>query len=94
MRMNDTYKNIQLVIPAELAEKMDRALMTPEDARRTIAYCEETGIKLQDDDTGELVGHLKFGALIYWVRYRPDNGAYHLVRIYCHRAVFEEASGI
>jgi hypothetical protein len=87
---NDSFP---LVIPPALGEKMDRSLITEEDARRTIKYCEETGVKLLDDDTGEFIGHLRSGALTYWVRYRFENGIYTLCNIYAHRAVLKEAAG-
>jgi hypothetical protein len=69
---------------------MDRALIAPEDARRTVAFCEETGAKLVDNDTGELVGHLRHGALTYWVRYTLEDGTAALADIYCHRAALCE----
>ena len=69
---------------------MDRALITEEDARRTILYCETTGIKLLDGDTGDFVGHLRSGTLTYWVRYRIENGVYTLCNIYTHRVKIEE----
>jgi hypothetical protein len=62
---------IQLLISPELSEEMDRALITEEDALRTVAYCEETGVKLLDTSTGDCIGHLRDGAMTIWVRYRP-----------------------
>ena len=79
-----------LVIPPQLLEKMDRALLTEEDAQRVIASCEETGSKLLDNDTGAFVGHLRLGAVTCWVRYRTGGGACLLESIYSHRAVLEE----
>jgi hypothetical protein len=87
---NEQYDDIRLTIPPALLEKMDRALIAAEDARRVITRCEETGVKLRDDVTGELVGHLKAGMLTYWVRYTCDNGDYTLCNIYAHRAVLTE----
>jgi len=83
----DTGKDpiIDLKIPPVLAEKMDRSLITPEDARKVVAWCESTGIKLRDNNTGEYAGHLRCGALTYWVRYRVDGEAYTLCNIYTHR---------
>ena len=81
-----------LSIPPALADQMDRALITAEDAERTVAHCEESGMRLLDNDTGELVGHLKFGALTYWVRYRLEDGGAALRDIYCHRAALSEDS--
>jgi hypothetical protein len=82
---------LQLYIPPSLADKMDRALILEEDAHRTILYCENTGVKLLDNDTGELVGHLREGALTYWVRYRRENGSFRLSTIYSHRVKLEDA---
>lgn len=76
---------IDLIIPPALAEKMDRSLITQEDARKVVAWCESTGIKLRDNVTGEYVGHLRTGALTYWARYRVDGETYTLCNIYTHR---------
>ena len=80
----------RLVISPYLAEKMDRALILEEDAWRTILHCENTGFKLLDNDTGDFVGHLRKGALTYWVRYRIENNTYTLCNIYSHRVKIEE----
>jgi hypothetical protein len=69
---------------------MDRALITAEDARQVIAHCESSGVKLLDNATGELVGHLRIGALTYWVRYKAEGEDYTLCNIYSHRARLEE----
>lgn len=85
------HDEIRLTIPDPLAQQMDRCLITPDDVRRTIRYCEKTGVKLLDNATGELVGHLRDGALTYWVRYRPvSDGAYTLTAVYSHRAALQE----
>lgn len=85
----DTFSSendFKLVISPALAQKMDRALILTEDARRTISYCQSTRNKLLDNATGDFIGHLRWGALTYWVRYRPHGDAYLLLNIYCHRA--------
>jgi hypothetical protein len=96
---HEAYQHIHLIISHELSEKMDRALITEEDARRTLAHCEATGIKLLDRSTGSLIGHLRDGALTYWVCYLPTGQAdgtqvwYRLLGIYNHRAAIEEEAG-
>lgn len=89
---DDAHVDIQLIIPPAIAEIMDRALITAEDARRTIAYCESTGVKLLDNGTGDFVGHLRNGSLTYWVRYRREGDTFLLVSIYTHRVKIEEDS--
>ena len=88
---NAKYDVIRLVVSPSLAEKMDRTLILEEDASRTIVHCEKTGVRLLDTETGELVGHLREGALTYWVRYRFENDIYTLCNIYSHRVKIEEA---
>lgn len=83
---------MNLLIPPALAEKMGRALLTAEDACRTVAYCEATGRKLHDNGTGDFIGHLRNGTLTYWVRYRSGGGTYSLVSIYTHRVKIEEGA--
>lgn len=90
---NGTEK-LCLLIPDELAEHMDRALITPDDARQTFAYCQASGVKLRDDDTGDLLGHRRIGALTFWVRYRRVNGTYQLRGIYSHRAALEDTPAV
>lgn len=92
--MNSRSEVLDLDIPADLAEKMDRALILTEDACRTILHCEQAGHKLLDDETGDYIGHLKHGALTYWVRYRHEDARYQLVSIYCHRADLTEDTAL
>lgn len=92
--MENTFQSdsFQLIIPSDLLDKMDRALIGEDDARRTVIHCEESGVKLLDTDTGEYVGHLKDGALTYWVRYKMELGTARLVSVYCHRAVITKVN--
>jgi hypothetical protein len=87
---NKMPSDTRLIIAPALSDKMDRTLITPEDAKLVIDWCEKAGVKLLDDDTGDLIGHRRIGALTYWVRYRPEAGAYRLLSVYCHRAVLAE----
>lgn len=81
---------MELLIPQALSEKMDRALLTAEDAWATIAACETSGNLLRDNLSGALVGHAVRDAVTFWVRYTVDSGVYTLERLYTHRARLEE----
>lgn len=86
----DELHKIKLIIEPDLMDKMDRELILEDDAKRVILFCETTGSKLLDQDTGNFVGHLRDGVMTYWVNYRPEKDNYRILSIYCHRMKIEE----
>jgi hypothetical protein len=80
----------KLLLPPALRQKMDRALISEDDIRQTIARCEASGVKLLNNETGAFVGHRRIGALTFWVHYKPEGDAFRLENVYTHRAVIEE----
>ncbi len=85
--------DIRLLLAPDLSERLQRSLIHEDDIRHVIAGCEETGVKLLDNKTGAFIGHRRRGALTYWVRYRPESGAYRVEAVYTHRAALEEEGG-
>ncbi len=85
-------KTVCVHIPAELSDKMDSLLLLDDDVIRTIAYCEETGSRILDADTGCYIGHSREGAITCWVEYRPTDDGFELVNVYCHRLQIQEQS--
>ncbi len=81
---------MDLHIPAELTEKMNRLLILEDDARAAIAHCEATGEKLLDPASGWFTGHVRRGIITYWVTYEKTDAGFHLRNIYSHRLAIEE----
>jgi hypothetical protein len=52
-----------------LEAKMDRLLLLREDVYEAICYCEESGRKLTDPDTGQLIGSHAGRVTTVWVEY-------------------------
>lgn len=84
---------IRLLLAPDLSERLQRSLIHEDDIRYVIAGCEATGVKLLDNKTGAFIGHQRRGALTYWVRYKPEGGAYRVEAVYTHRAALEEEDG-
>jgi Fe-S oxidoreductase len=85
-------------IPAELYAKMERALISENDVKETISWCENNNTKLLDSETGRFIAHRQIGIITYWVIYTPiqknddrTTGAmFRLVNIYSHRLQIQE----
>ncbi len=90
----DQENRMNLHIPAELTEKMDRLLILEDDVRAAIAHCEASGEKLLDPATGWFTGHARRGIITYWVTYEKTDDAFakgfRLRNIYSHRLAIEE----
>ncbi|MCL1896816.1 MAG: (Fe-S)-binding protein [Clostridiales bacterium] len=82
----------QLVLVGEgLAEKMERAFMSCEEAQIIIALAESTGRKLYDKASGHYIAHGDTGVSTYWVEYRCGaEGEACLANMYTHRMHIEE----
>lgn len=84
-------EGISLEIPEHLMEKMNKNLMLREQAHKVVAFAEVSGNKLYDENSGNMISHLRQGQLTFWVEYRAlEQGGYLLENIYFHRCIIEE----
>lgn len=90
-------EDARLVMAPELRKKLNAQLILESDIAKVIDYCETSGRKVFDRESGSYSGHLKIGNMTYWAEYRaaapgamPDGG-YELVNAYCHRMSIEES---
>ncbi len=78
---------LELVIPDELREKMERTLVSESDVKETIWNAETGGEKLTDDN-GACLASLVKPVITYWVQYRPLEGnenRFEIAAVYSHR---------
>ncbi|MCL2122157.1 MAG: NAD(P)-binding protein [Clostridiales bacterium] len=85
---------LRLRMDDDLGLRMSDALILEEDIRAVIRYCEQSGRKVLDMQTGYFSGYLKQGVVTYWAEYTPveEDGSYRLIRAYSHRLTIEEGS--
>jgi Fe-S oxidoreductase len=74
-------------IGAALLAQMDADRILEEDVRAVVAFCERTGRRVYNAESGAYGGYRKIGHMSYWVEYRPLDGEEgpELLRAYAHR---------
>jgi hypothetical protein len=72
-------------ISIELKNKLKTALILEQEVYRVIEYCEKSGNKLFDPDTGCFTGHLQIGMITYWAEYKNTGDRFVLRNVYAHR---------
>ena len=93
-----TYKELMMLqIPEEILNKMDREMISEDEVREVIYYCEKTDDKLYNEETGTFTGHKKIGNITYWVEYKsvPDHHLrsdylFRVCNAYYHRVMIED----
>ena len=80
----------ELLIEDKLKAKLSADLILESDMAAVISYCEETGNRLLDTETGHYIGHRKLQHMTYWAEYAPEGNGYRLYKGYAHRMCFEE----
>ena len=79
---------LELDVPPELRQKMERNLVSMADLQETVWNAETGGDKLLGDD-GWLLASLVKSVITYWVQYRPKEGGseneFEVGAVYCHR---------
>ncbi|MDR2295475.1 MAG: NAD(P)-binding protein [Clostridiales Family XIII bacterium] len=77
----------RILIGEALLAQMDADRILEEEVREVVAFCERTGRKVLDADSGAYGGYKKIGRMSYWVEYRPLDGGegLELLRAYAHR---------
>lgn len=86
---NIAEKELKIILPDSVAEKLDNNLILEDDLRATIRHCEETGEKILNTDTGYFTGHRRLGTVTYWVVYRPCGKDFEVLNAYSHRMQIE-----
>ncbi len=76
---------IQLLIPPEIQEILEKRLILVEDLRQVIETAEKTGGRLLNRQTGHYLASQKLGSVTYWVEYTPQQVAYQVHNAYSHR---------
>ncbi|MDR2770689.1 MAG: NAD(P)-binding protein [Clostridiales Family XIII bacterium] len=77
----------QIRIGEALLAQMDADRILEEEARAVVLFCERTGRRVYNADSGAYGGYRKIGHMSYWVEYRPLGGGdgLELLRVYAHR---------
>jgi len=90
--MNNLMENIiKLDVSPELKQKLHDEMILETDIEAVVEYCESSGKKIFNPDTGSFFGHLLIGRMTYWVEYRQVDGGFKLLNAYSHRMKIEEA---
>lgn len=83
------WAGVRLQIAPDLADEIDRKLISEDDLKEAIWRAETAGDKFIDGDSGALQCCLIRPVLTYWVRYRAlEDGAYEVLNAYYHRMSF------
>ncbi len=83
-------KKMNLWISEELKRKLSRDMILESDMAEVISWCEETGRRLKDPETGHLVGHKKIQNMTFWAEYLPKEDGFELFGGYAHRMCLED----
>lgn len=83
--------DIKVLIPSELAQKLDQERLLTEEVAEVIAFCERTGRKVWLPEKDAYSGYRESGFMTCWVEYREgaDPGVFELVNAYTHRMKIE-----
>lgn len=88
-QQNTEKGELEIILAYGIVEKLDKCLILEDDLRNTIRYCEESGEKLFDQNTGCFTGHRRLGTVTYWVVYQPRGKGFEVVNAYSHRMQIE-----
>lgn len=89
--MSEKDEKIRLKISGELLEKIGRERLLTEDVEEVVRYCEESGNKVWEEETGIFSGHKMIGCATVWVSYLvKEDGSCELVNTWWHRMQITE----
>ena len=88
--MEQCKNAVKLHIPETVKADLNRKGILESDMKAVVTFCETTGKKILDPDTGLFTSHLQIGHMTFWAEYRLYSSAeepltYELVKGYGHR---------
>ena len=78
-----------LIMEPEVEEKLNRSKILVEDVLSVIRFCETSGRKLKDAETGHTIGYHEIGHMTLWIEYEAAEGGWRLFNAYEHRMKIE-----
>ncbi|MDO5115517.1 MAG: FAD-dependent oxidoreductase [Synergistaceae bacterium] len=78
-----------LTMSEETEAKLHREKILEDDLAAVIAFCEKTGRKLLDPESGHYTGYCETGNMTCWVEYSPEGEGYRVHNAYSHRMKIE-----
>jgi glutamate synthase (NADPH/NADH) small chain len=79
------YLGKKLLIPPDVAAKMEREFILADDLQQVIYQAEKTGDKLYLPATDHFVAHHQPSIVTYWVEYAVHGGEFEVFNAYSHR---------
>ena len=76
---------MQLHIPKDVRDLMERRMILIEDVRQVLDWAEETGFKLVNRQSGHFLAHYTPTTVTYWVEYSPAENGFTIHNAYSHR---------
>ena len=73
-----------------MKEKISDEMMLEEEILKTVEYCESSGRKLRNKETGHFIGHHVIGCTTFWVEYERLAEEIRIHKAYSHRMTIEE----
>ncbi len=90
VEMEQGPSKINLRIAPQLKLKLDREMILETDIEAVVEYCESSGRKVLDPESGHFSGHLQIGQMTFWAEYRAMGEGFELINAYGHRMGIEE----
>ncbi len=91
VEMEQGTNKINLRIAPPLRQKLSSEMILETDIEAVIEYCESSGNKVLDPESGHFAGHLQIGNMTFWAEYLPVDEGIELINAYGHRMSIEEA---
>lgn len=83
----EPWEKLELEIPDELREKMERTLLSEDAVRRAVFDAENGGTRFEKQ--GMYIASTMEGVVTVWVHYQKNSGKYTVCRVYSHRMKIE-----
>ena len=79
----EPWEEMELKIPDELQEKMERTLISADTVRRAIYTAEHGGVRFEKQDV--FITSTREGVITVWIHYQKEGDGYALCSVYSHR---------
>jgi Fe-S oxidoreductase len=84
------WEELKLVIPEDVAELLEQRRILEDDVRQVLFTVEQQGGGFVHGTDNRRIASTRFGEVTFWVEYRQQAEAYHLLRCWSHRMTINQ----